>query len=92
VVLSTLAGYSDLGATRHLCDRLGMVGARILGAVVCNVTMHNGYSAYSSHHSSMSRARSRMTDPPSPALYLPQLQEAQQTAGQGDSDSPSAKA
>jgi len=92
VVLSTLAGYSDLGATRYLCDRLGMVGARILGAVVCNVTMNNGYSTYSSHHSSMSRARSRMTDPPSAALYLPQLQAAGQTTGDGDSNPPQKKA
>lgn len=74
VVLSSLVGYSDVGSARHLCDRLAMAGARVVGAVVCNVSLRGGasYSSYSISHS-----RSKSTGETAPVCMLPQLKSTQ---------------
>lgn len=47
VILSSFAGQSDSHAMRLACQRLRSVGARILGAVMCNLSIKDGYYSYS---------------------------------------------
>ena len=48
VVLSTFAGQSSIKATQMACQRLKMVGSKLLGAVICNLSTSAGFYSYSS--------------------------------------------
>ncbi len=48
VILSTFANFSNSRAMKIACQRLGMVQARLLGAVVCNTSIKESYYSYSS--------------------------------------------
>lgn len=48
VILSTFASFSDSRAVKIACQRLAMVQARLLGAVVCNTSIKESYYSYSS--------------------------------------------
>ena len=48
VILSTFANFSNSRALRIACQRLGLVQARVLGAVVCNTSIKESYYSYSS--------------------------------------------
>ena len=83
VILSTFVGSSDLRATRHVCHRLAVVGARVLGAVVCNVATHNGYGAYSSYSSySTGRSRPRSETDSAALCCLPPVEPKEKPAGE----------
>ncbi len=73
VVVSTLLGSSDMRATQQVCQRLAMVGARVLGAVVCNVPIRNGFSSCMSS-SYRSYSSSRSSDRSGDIFYLPAMQ------------------
>ncbi len=74
VILSSFAGQSNSHAIKMACQRLRSVGAKILGAVMCNLSIREGYYSFST--SSMS---ARSTHPnaaqngsrPSPHVQLP---------------------
>jgi len=57
VILSTFAGQSSVKAAQMACQRLRMVGARLLGAVICNLTTSARFYSYS--YSSRSGRRDR---------------------------------
>ncbi len=48
VVVCTFAGYSSVKVTQLACGRLQMVGAKLLGAVICNLSSRAYYSSISS--------------------------------------------
>jgi polysaccharide biosynthesis transport protein len=48
VIISSLAGQSNMTAMRLGCDRLRAVGARLLGSVIGNVSRRESYYSYSS--------------------------------------------
>jgi len=58
VVLSSFAGQSNLRLVRDACQRLASAGGRILGAVICNVSVRERFTSYS-HSASQSTADSR---------------------------------
>lgn len=70
VIVSTFIGCSDIGATRQVCERLEMVAANVLGAVVCNVSVRNGYASYS-YYSSVSRSKYKAQDEARAITYMP---------------------
>ncbi|MDM8007789.1 MAG: polysaccharide biosynthesis tyrosine autokinase [Phycisphaerae bacterium] len=47
VILSSFAGQSNSHAIKMACQRLRSVGARILGAVMCNLSIREGYYSFS---------------------------------------------
>ncbi len=58
-ILSTFAGQSSVKAAQVACQRLKMVGASLLGAVICNLSSKAKFYSYSSTsvHSARSGAR-----------------------------------
>ena len=61
VVMSSLAGRSDVAAMRLACQRLQTVGAKLLGAVVGNVSINEAYYS-SSVNKSHTHVRSAWND------------------------------
>jgi len=53
VILSSFVGQSNSNAMRLACQRLRGVGARILGAVMCNLSIRGGYYSYSTSSASV---------------------------------------
>lgn len=51
VIVSSLAGHSDMVAMRIACQRLRTVSARLLGAVVGNVSVNDSYYSASKYRS-----------------------------------------
>lgn len=69
VILSSLAGQSNSHAIRVACQRLRAVGARILGTVMCNLSVKRGYYSYSTsgmavHSGHPSRGQDGQRTPP----------------------------
>jgi len=60
VIISSFAGQSNSHAIKMACQRLRNVGAKILGAVMCNLSIREGYYSFStsgmSAHSSQPNA------------------------------------
>ncbi|MEP0842391.1 MAG: AAA family ATPase [Phycisphaerae bacterium] len=82
VILSSLVGHTDTRLVRFACQRLGAVGAKILGAVIANVSAHQtfySYSSFASRRSSYSNgdASSRRTPP---LIHLPDEAEPKPVA------------
>jgi polysaccharide biosynthesis transport protein len=53
VILSSFVGQSNSNAMRMACHRLRGVGARILGAVMCNLSIRGGYYSFSTSSASV---------------------------------------
>lgn len=74
VILSSFAGQSNSHAMKMACQRLRSVGARILGAVMCNLSIREGYYSFSTSGMSARSAHpdaSRNDSRPAPHVQLP---------------------
>ncbi len=92
VIFSSLAGHSSLKLVRHACLRLGAAGGRILGGVLCNVSLRESRYSYSSmvsryadiEEAGDTKRKNGSTAPRSvPCVHLPECRDTAAPAQEG---------